>query len=366
MLMFESGSGERGKFMPDGSYEFTARGQLFGPINDQLYRFLPGSYSKTIKEKVAKGRVPIKDGHPGSAASKVVGRILEGWADSSAFFYRGKLSKVESDIAQKIHDGTVSENSAEGFPISATIERVDLEKVPQVAQFFAYSRDGKVDVEVVSEFALHGMGLVAESSQGIDAIVRLGSALEASSGLPLAASDWNAEEAGRRILAWASPFAGSPPNQSRLERAYVYRCYSAAGDLVLLGQVADVEDGRLVIVPDAYDSAFEEIRAAEVDEADRAAAFAALWKHSRATDARRESVSLASSGGHGVRSEDAEGLAGPAATPPTNDGSGEEADEAVRKLQTEVLRLKLSQAELEGTVQRRLAHEPASTSGAHS
>jgi hypothetical protein len=315
---------ERIKDRPDGQYEYVAKAQLYNRPNDRVMVFQKGCFANTIRLNVRSGKVTIKNGHCGSSADGSIGTMVEAWETDEALLYKGLLSSTAADVATKLREGHVRENSIEMIPISEDRTMVSLGDVPVGAYIYDQpTRDGKIEAIMWTEVALQGIALLSDSSQGVDAIIGLGSAITAPSGVNLSSAAWDPGGASERLAEWAQTepkwSADRRPNYARLAAGHVYRCHDKSGSIVLLGQVADVVGGRLTVFKDAYDAAYDQIREADIREADRASALSALWEHARGTSA----TPLASTMTTELPSEEttAVGLAGPDAEPPTNDDS---------------------------------------------
>ncbi len=318
----------------DGQFEFTAIAQFFNVVNDRMMIFRKGSFSKTIKEKITNGsgRVKINDSHHHSSRD-TLGTVVEAEERDVGVWYRGVLSSTEDALYTKMVEGHVDENSIEFNAIEEGVTRVPLEDVPEGAFIWDQSTgDGTVEVRELLVVSWQGLGILPWSSQGLRAILEINAAVPFQD-LPVAsaASSWDPDGAQQRLREWAGVVerAGKPsmPNASRLACAFMVRGPVKEGAPELIGQIADVVDGRLVVVPDALDAALEELAGnAHLAAPDLAAIMTTASRYRK-----KVRSGLASDATDVVTSPTADDPAGPAppGTPPTDDARSDDAPDAV-------------------------------------
>lgn len=244
----------------DGGWVFTALAQAYGVVNDRLMIFRPGSGAKTIRERVPAGRVKIHDGHPWSPNSDTVaGKVLSAEETREGVKYTGFLSSTERDLATKVAEGVFDENSLELYVLREEQDEVPIEDVPMIARRWVnLTADGLAKVRAVQEWMWLAIGLVGASSQGIRSVIDP-PRLVPYQDLPLASrtTQWDPEGARQRVAQWAGAECfGAGSQSARMSRAFLAR---AGGGSDFLGQIADVVDGRLVVVPAALEAAAEQV-----------------------------------------------------------------------------------------------------------
>lgn len=323
----------------DGQFEFTAIAQFFDIVNDRLMVFRHGSFAKTIAENVmsGSGRVKINDGHSHSSAS-TLGTVIEAEERSEGVWYRGLISSTEESIFTKMREGHVDENSIEFFSIREGTTRVALEEVPTGTPLWDRAKgDDTVEAREMLEVAWVGIAVLPFSSQGRRALLETNSAVPFQD-LPVASAStsWDPKGAAERLAAWAGkvsmPSRPDTPNYARLSRGFLLRGPVKDGAPQLLGQIADVIDGKLVVVPDAIDAALEQI--GNVEHVTGPDVVACAQNAGRYTQKLRHSggIAVAPSSDDALPSDenDAADPAGPASEnlgtqPPTDDDRSDDA-----------------------------------------
>lgn len=87
-------------------------------------RIVPGAFAKTIKERVAAGKVPLLDSHIWDAAH-TIGTVVEAREDARGLFIRAKLASTPDAqaVRTKAREGHLSRMSIGYQPIQWTYER---------------------------------------------------------------------------------------------------------------------------------------------------------------------------------------------------------------------------------------------------
>lgn len=320
----------------DGQFEYTAIAQFFNVVNDRLMVFRPGSFAKTIRENLKGGRIKINDGHRHSSAA-TLGTVIEAEERPEGVWYRGLISSTEEMIFTKMREGHVDENSIEFFPIVEGVARVPLADLPVgswVGSNYA-AGDGTVEARELLEVAWVGIAILPFSSQGRRALLETNAAMPFQD-LPVASEGtaWDPAGAAERLRAWAGtvsmPSRDPIPNYAKLARGFLVRGPVKGGEPQLLGQIADVVDGSLVVVPEALDAALEELgKKSEITGPDLVACAQAAGRYAQKLS-RRKKLSLANFAGDQLPSKGADDPAGPApittgAQPPTEETRSDEA-----------------------------------------
>jgi hypothetical protein len=249
-----------------GRLVFSAIAQFFNKVNDRIMVFRPGSFAKTIRERVPSGGVPIRDWHLKSI-DHTIGGVIEAEERAEGVWYRGVISAAEQDKATKIEEGFIPQNSVEVFVLNEGVTRAPFEEIPEAGKTWIgeheISDDGTVGAREILEVSWRGVGLLTDSSQ--DRTALLGSSFSIPyQDLPLAShlESFDAGGAADRVLAWASLESGAV-NWALVARAYLARGPIVDGKPQMLGQIADIIDGKLVAVPRAFDRACAEIEERE-------------------------------------------------------------------------------------------------------
>jgi hypothetical protein len=208
----------------------TGYAQLYGEPNDRREIFKKGSAAKTIKERVASGRVKINDGHNWLGAM-THGVVTDASEDTKGLQFEALWSTAEDSqsIKTKMLEGILDEWSIEWNAVDENIQKI-----------------GEDYFRIINEWIWRGLAIVPHSSQGLPTTLTVNSALPYYD-LPLVAMEtpWNAAEARERVMQWANG------NVARVRQAHVWtNSYSPAADGDGL-QIADIVGGRLVAVPQA-------------------------------------------------------------------------------------------------------------------
>lgn len=233
-------------------WTFWVFSQFYDVINDRGWLFFNGSFTKTNRERAARGRVFVHDGHNlESKGSDNVGRVIatdEVPRGNKAHVF---LSRTEEELAQKVNDRTIQDVSVDIFPLAA--ERIErpVDDVPvQIRNLISIEpSSGMAEIRGISEVLWMNLGLVGGSSQDADSIIS--SPLEvAFQDLPLSLLAWDPAGARARVDEWAGQENGAA-NLARLCRAHLIQLPGGK----CFGQVADVVEGELVAVVDAMEAA---------------------------------------------------------------------------------------------------------------
>ncbi len=355
----------------DGQHEFTGIAQFYDHVNDRLMVFRKGAFAKTIVENVGAGKVKINDGHI-RTSQMTVGKVLEAEERSDGVWYRGVLSATASDLATKLKEGIVDENSVEIHILREQSMRIPLEDVPPGAFIWdQIGADGTVEGREILEVAWTGLAIVPNSAQARKGILHVNSAVPFQD-LPVAAAgtSWEPEEAAGRVLEfagkWSTPSGGECPNWSKLSSAHLVRGPMVDGAPVLLGAICDVIDGALTVIPDAIEPALEALAGdSNVTGPDAIACAQNVGRYIQ----KLEELAAMDDSAVPSGSVTAEDPAGPATShteeePPTDDNRNEALTAHEAKLVDEQLRvLTLSMESFAARHPEVNTHEPAGTSG---
>lgn len=257
----------------DGQHEYTAIAQFWDIVNDRLMVFRKGSFAKTIAEQLgrdvtpATSRIKINDSHMHTARS-TLGSVVEADEREIGVWHRGLLSATELEIFTKMREGHVDEESIEFFSVLESTTRVPLADVPVGAFIWEEAKgDGMVEVREMLEVAWVGLAILPASSQARRALLEFNCAVPFQD-LPVAeaSTPWDVEGAAERLATWAGKIdqlggrqRGSFPNYAKLARAHLLRGPIKGGQETFLGQIADVVDGQLVVVPEALEIALVDL-----------------------------------------------------------------------------------------------------------
>lgn len=245
----------------EGGFMYKALAQVYNTVNDRLMIFRQGGAKKTIKERVKTGRVKIEDGHPWDRTSEsTVGLVIDAEERPDGLYYTGFLSKTEEDLVVKMQEGIIDENSLVLYVLREGIAEVDISEVPEMARpWVSMSPAGKAQVREVKEWVWLAIGLLPASSQGMPCLVDPPRVIPYQD-LPLGTSTsaWDPDAAAARVAAWAVDPRSGETNYARLASAYLTRG-KGQGRPALLGQIADIVDGELVVIPKALEAAYGEL-----------------------------------------------------------------------------------------------------------
>jgi HK97 family phage prohead protease len=251
----------------DGQFEFTAYAHEFNKVNDRVSIIREGAFAKTILERVAADKVLVNDAHAHTTAG-TIGKVVEAREDTRGLFYRGRISATEEEIFTKMRERVVQQNSIEFFTIREATTLVPFEDVPVGAFIFEESKgDGMVEAREILEVVWLAVAILPFSSEDRNAILETNCAIPFQDLGVATAAEWDSAAAAARIAEWAGTTqrrGGSIPNYAKLARAYLIRGPIRDGAETFLGQIADVQDGQLVVVPRALDDALAEL--ARVDQ----------------------------------------------------------------------------------------------------
>ncbi len=319
----------------DEQHEITAIAQFFNVVNDRMMIFRKGSFVKTIAEGVTNGsgRVKVNDSHRHTGVS-TLGTVVQAEERDVGVWFRALISSTEGDFVKKVEEGHVDETSIEFFSIEEGTTRVPLEDVPEGAFIWDQSTgDGTVEVRELQVVSWTGVAILPYSSQRRSSILEVNAAVPYQD-LPVAAAStpWAPSAAEDRVYDWAGKLSrshGDPiTNFARLSSAYMVRGPMKDGSPQLLGQIADVVDGELVVVPEALSAAMEGLAAnPHLGAPDMIACATIAGRYEQKLTsglARRSSAAL--------QSHPADVPAGPApVTPPTVDRSSDEDSDPLRE-----------------------------------
>ncbi len=263
-----------------GGFEFEGVAQVYGAVNDRGMKFLPGSATKTIQERVANGSVAITDGHPQNAeVSSTLGFVKSAKDTEGGIPYVGFLSATEEVIADKITDGTIKQNSVRMQPLRVVALHVPLNEVPeQIRKFQPIDKDGLAIVAGIQQWRWIDLGLVSNSAQDVRAIFEPPT-LVPFQGLAASQDGWTAAEGESKLKEWSK----IPACQAA---AHLAQFYAPDGEIVLAGQIAAPDDeGRLIVSISALPVALDELLAAlavsSLSEDAQHATFTAAYRHVR-------------------------------------------------------------------------------------
>ncbi len=238
-------------------WTFWVWAQFYGMINDRGWEFFNGSFAKTNQERVPSGRVKVHDGHNlGMTGSGNVGRVLK--AEESGRGNRAHvfLTRSEESLAEKVNDKTITDVSVEVNVLSAEKIERPIDSVPiEIRRRVPITPNGMAEISGITEVIWRNMGLVSESSQLRSSLITPPLAV-AFQDLPVSLSAWDPHGARDRVEQWAGE-----GNIARLSRAHLVQF--PGGEC--FGQVADVEEGRLVVIADALNSVYAAVEESLAD-----------------------------------------------------------------------------------------------------
>jgi hypothetical protein len=330
----------------DGQFEYQAIAQFWDIPNDRLMIFRRGSFARSISHWKSSGKsfpVKINDAHIRTSQT-TVGSVVDARETDEGVWYRGVLSSTAEDLYTKLVERHVEENSVEIYVLEEDTTRVPLEDAPAGAWIWEESKgDGTVSAREILQVSWVGIALLPSSAQDVPAIIGLSQALP-HQGLPVAdpATDWDAEAAAARVAEWAGTVQRKDrkhiPAWSSLAAAYLARGPITDGSETFLAQIADVMDGRLVVVPRALDIAVEELAASGLPAPDRRAAMRSIAEYRAAVRPLSGKVAFTPCAPQKSvlqSTADAGSLPGPASdteTPPTTVTATEGPDERMLEL----------------------------------
>lgn len=247
----------------DAGWVFSAWAQLYEIVNDRIWIFGMGSFAETIRQRVAADKIKVHDGHPWPCDStdRTAGRVLSaeemasgGPTGRGGTRYQGFLNRNHAELASKMADRTITQNSVEIVPLRTDPEEVELGRVPDHVRAFAQpSSDGKVWATRILEAKWLAVGLVSGSSQDENIVIEP-PALVSYQDLPVTLGAWDPESAAARVSEWAA--AKGDRAAVCLSRAHLV----ALPDGTCLGQIADVdEQGHLVANAEALGAAYVQL-----------------------------------------------------------------------------------------------------------
>lgn len=246
----------------DGGWTYGAIAQLYKKVNQHLLYFFPGSGTKTIQERVPRSAVKIESGHPGmwpanADVESTLGFVQKAEERQSSMRYTGFLSKSSEEVADKIADRTITENSMVVVVMTRVPKSVDIQAVPEVSrEFVSLDKDGNATVTGVKEYRWETVGLVPGSSQDINAITSPPTMVGSVAGLSVASAPWDATVALSSLRSWGGE------NLVKLSRAYLAEWYGPDGELVLAGLVASPDEaGALVVNAFSMPAAMRDVEA---------------------------------------------------------------------------------------------------------
>jgi len=239
-----------------GGWTYRAIAQVYKTPNDRLMYFFPNSGRKTIKDRVPRAAIKIKNGHPfESSVRDVLGFVAEAQERQSGVRYTGFISSTEEEIADKISDRTITENSIELIPLQTVPKPVDIRTVPEISRPFAtLDSDGKAILLGVKQYFWDAIGLVAASSQDLNAIISPPTMIPLQR-FPVESWAWDSPAEALRLRNWGGE------SYSKLSSGHLVRVYSPDGELHFAGQVGSPsESGHMVINVAAIPAALEEVK----------------------------------------------------------------------------------------------------------
>ena len=183
----------------DAGWTYQMWAQLFGVVNDRGWIFRNGSFKNTIKQRVAANKVKVHDGHNWAMnATDTLGRVLDAREETRGCRYTGFLSRSHEDIAAKLADETISENSVEVRLLKSQTVEGDIEDAPaQIRPWIDITTEGKAVFLEVQEIMWLAVGLVSASSQDAPAIISSPVTVSFED-LPVSLSAWDPEGAAER------------------------------------------------------------------------------------------------------------------------------------------------------------------------
>lgn len=182
----------------DGFLEGYA--SVFGNVDHHGDVMVKGAFSKTVRERIPKGEVPLIDSHglasgiPVPSAKDVIGTVVAAREDDRGLYIRAKLSGAESvqDTRTKLREGHIKTMSIGYVPVRVGWDTADV--------------DGqKMRVRMLQEVKLHEVSIAPIPANELAAIVSVKS-------LVSDAGDWS--DAGREALAqvWDAEYKMAEPD----------------------------------------------------------------------------------------------------------------------------------------------------------
>lgn len=331
--------------LDDGQFEFEAIAQFWDHVNDHGILFRKGAFAKTIQERVPKGAVKINDSHRRTVAT-TLGTVIEAEERDAGLWYKGRLASTSTDAATKLRERHVEENSLEIFVLREQIVTVERADLPVGGYHLGERPDGSIEVREAQECYWLGIGLCPVSSQRRPALLSTTAVPYAD--LPMAdpGMAWDPDGAEERLEAWAR--RGGKVNWSAVARAHLLRRPPQGGEVECIGQIADVVDGELVVVPAAVEmfmdhlGELEEVDAVELAHATQVAGRYLEKSRQKPLHGSRDRVNLSSTvagstaGPPSERSTDSPSAGSPT-TAPTEKNAKEEMAAQLRSLELSLL-----------------------------
>lgn len=253
----------------NSGWTYKAMAQIYKTPNDHLMFFFEGSGARTIQLRVPSKSIKIHNGHPAgsqmdASVRETVGFVSEAHEFRTRMEYLGFISKTEEEIADKIADETITQNSMEISVLKSEPKPVDIDTVPEHARRFAsLDSDGKAVMLGVREYMWRHIGLVSGSSQDVPAILEP-PVMVMLSGLPVSSTPWPSD-AEASLSEWAGIIsrqgADPVPNYAKLAAGHLAQFADDQGDFVFAGQFAAPDEaGELVVHSAAIHLALQDLR----------------------------------------------------------------------------------------------------------
>lgn len=228
------------KALADGSGEVSGYASVFDVIDhhdDVVHR---GAFTKTIRERVAKGKVPFLDSHM-MDGDHTNGTVVEAREDDRGLFFRATLSSAPAVQARRV-------KMAEGH-----LRNLSIGFVPIVEDFERQGGERGRIIRHLREVSLVEISSVVLGANEECTLVDVKSATDLVGAVTLAPLDaeWDEAKARERLLAWATKDGEILP--PRLRKGFASfdaeRPFDVAG---YVWPIADVRgDGTIAIVPEA-------------------------------------------------------------------------------------------------------------------
>jgi HK97 family phage prohead protease len=234
-------SGELGENMIAG------HGSAFDNVDSYGDVVKKGAFKKTIRERVNKGKVKLMDSH-GWNISRLLGSITFAEEDEKGLYFEGLFSEVQSaqDVRQKIMEGHVAELSI-GY---TTIKE----------HYGDLKKNENPNYRYLDEVKLYEISPVVFAANEDAEITAIKSAVPFFE-LPIAdvKTSWDPISAEGRVREWAG--ADEKPNANYRKAFILYDSNDPLNFVAHKFQIADVVDGKLMIIPEAIKAVATDISA---------------------------------------------------------------------------------------------------------
>lgn len=289
----------------EGGWTYPAIAQKYKDVNDWLLYFFPNSGAKTIQERVPRRAIKIEDGHPmDGSVSSVFGYVASAEERQSGMRYVGFVSKQHEEIADKITDGTISENSIVLNILERAPKFVAIDLVPEISrEFVTLNKDGLAVVTGIKQYRWKSVGLVSSSSQDFNAILAPPTMVGAAGALDVKSGPWDPAIALQAVRNWGGT------NPARISRAHLVQLYDATGKEIFAGQIAEPGDnGELIVnigaIPNALADVARAVGESSLAESAKATTIKAAYEQAAACVQRLGNLTVTPASGNSIDGAD--------------------------------------------------------------